>query len=174
MATTMAPITQSYPPLDSALKGGRGGQQRMGLLLSAHHQPPPHFSHTPAHSPTTQFSLRTQLWLLPMQTPLPELQGLFPNILYSFIPSFCETTPTPKQTKLAGPEEFANALPVPWNVLLPIQVLSLLPILNLHHLFQVAFPNRPYPNLILPLICIFSELDTFPAFMLVTSICHIQ
>lgn len=144
----------------------------MGILWTI---PPPttitFLKHALPLFPIKHFSLKTQLWLLPMQTPLPGLQGFFLNILYS-VHSFLLGPPT--GTKLTGPGNFVNAFPVPWSVILQMQVLFLLPTLNLNHLFQEALSDRPWPTLILPLLCISSELNTFPAFTLGRAICYIR
>lgn len=98
-------------------------------------------------------------------------KGFFLNILYS-IHSFLLGPPT--GTKLTGPGNSVKAFPVPWRVILQMQVPFLLPILNLNHLFQEAFSDRPWPTLILPLLCVSSELNTFPAFTLGRAICYIR
>lgn len=123
------------------------------------------------HFPTKRFSLKTQLWLLPIQTPLPGLKQPFPTVPSSFH-SFLLQPPT--RTRLTGPGEFVNALPVPGSVLVPVQVLFLLPILNLNHLFQEDLPERLWPTLIYPLLCVSLELNTLPAFTLVRTICYVH
>lgn len=73
----------------------------------------------------------------------------FPTSLTPFTLFFCEPRPPAFQTKLTGPGDFVNALPVSWSVVLPMQVLFLLPILRLKNLFQEAVPDGPCPALIL-------------------------
>lgn len=154
-----------YPELStSGILPLMGRQQILGVLWTI-------LKHALSHFPIKHFSLKTQLWLLPTQTPLPGLQGFFLNIFYS-VHSFLLGPPT--RTKLTGPGNFVNAFPVPCSVILQMQVLFLVPIVNLSHLFQEALSDRAWPTLILPLLCISSELNTFPAFMLGRAICSIH
>lgn len=101
---------------------------------------------------------------LGLNSPFP--LSLSPSTLF-----FCNP---PTRTRLTGPGEFVNALPVPGSVLVPVQVLFLLPVLNLNHLFQEDLPERLWPTLIYPLLCVFLELNTLPAFTLVRTICYVH
>ena len=135
-----------YPELSTTgILSLMGKQQITGLLWSA---PPPatiNFSNVLFHIPVPSIFLsqnpavatayvNSSAWA---SRALP--QHPFTTLL--LILSSVTTLPPPTQTKLTGPGDFANALPVSWSVILLMQVLLLLPILNLNHLFQDG-PNR--------------------------------